>query len=269
MNSDKKEMTSREILDSILGTLKRFFIEPIKGKTPLTKIVWWTGLILLLSKYYIPAPFYSFGFITGVVLITVAGTGVFQPEFSFHQAAEQGKIESVQSLLNKGIDVNIQNTNHETALNLACESGQLEMVKFLQSKSADINLGQPLVKAVKNNHLEIVKFLLMNGALLDSQDASGQTALHQAIRLSTEETVLSYINLLIEHGANINIGDNDQATPLHYAIDQEYLEVMTTLLRNGAEVNARLKDARTPLTMAIAKENQEAVKILRDFDAIG
>src|SRR5260221_6343150 len=52
-------------------------------------------------------------------------------ETSLHLASAEGNVEAVQSLLDKGVDVNERDSNHATALYMASENGKLEAVKLL------------------------------------------------------------------------------------------------------------------------------------------
>ncbi|KAN0124613.1 Ankyrin repeat-containing domain protein [Lactarius tabidus] len=55
--------------------------------------------------------------------------------------------------------------------------------------------------------------------------------------------------LLLEHGADINTQDEDNATPLHLASYCDNLEIVRVLLDCGANVNAKNAFGLTPLHM--------------------
>ena len=73
-----------------------------------------------------------------------------------HAAVRTGKRETVQFLLNKGIDVNIRNSFGESPLHFVCgKSKDLAMVQFLVSKGADFravnDMGDSPVDVAKRN----------------------------------------------------------------------------------------------------------------------
>src|SRR4030042_2065986 len=86
------------------------------------------------------------------------------------QAAKDGSLPAVQTLLAGGADVNARRTKEGvTALWMAAQDGRTEIAKSLIEKGSDINAkagtGQTsLWIAAHNGHTETVKFLLETGA---------------------------------------------------------------------------------------------------------
>ncbi|XP_025420007.1 uncharacterized protein LOC112690247, partial [Sipha flava] len=67
----------------------------------------------------------------------------------------------------------------------------------------------------------------------------------------------------IKKGAVVNAKDKDGWTPLHYAVQNGYNEVVGVLLNKGADVNAKTTDkGNTPLHIAVSKGNDGIIKIL-------
>ena len=85
----------------------------------------------------------------------------------------------------------------------------------------------------------MVRSLLNRGALMNSQDGSGYTPLHLAVRTHSASVMIR----LLEAGADLNARDDSGETPLYTAIDQHYGFGVETLLSYGADPN-------TPGTMA-------------------
>ena len=98
-------------------------------------------------------------------------------------ASKRGDLEVAKLLLEKGADINFQNTIGDTALHCACVWGHLDVVKLLLEKGADIEI----------------------------KNVNGETTLHRASNddpiegnMSTYiETYLAVVKLLIEKGANV------------------------------------------------------------------
>ena len=108
------------------------------------------------------------------------------------------------------------------------------------------NGGTPLMSAAE--HLEIVQFLIENGARLDATDNVGRTVLHEAAQHGANE-VVAY---LIEKGAQVDARTKNGLTPLHVAVNPGYfgrinIDCARTLLDHGADPNARTNAGLTPL----------------------
>lgn len=107
-----------------------------------------------------------------------------------------------------------------------------------------------LINAAIENKLEIIRWLLYNGADPNHQDRMGYTALHFA----GQEKHVDVAKLLLEKGANPNISDNHGNTPLWTAIfnsKQPTSEqgVVKVLLRHGADCDYLNKNGKTPRFM--------------------
>ena len=104
--------------------------------------------------------------------------------------------------------------------------------------------------AATNGNIEVVKQHLASGTDVDVKDEEGATPLHYA---ATKEIT----ELLIANGADVNAKDKYGRTPLHYAVDREIAEL---LIANGANVNAKDGDGETPLDLT----NTEIADLLRE-----
>lgn len=81
------------------------------------------------------------------------------------------------------------------------------------------------------------------GALLDSRNVEGQTALHMAAMRGYAEIV----ELILEYPeADVEVLDKDGDTPIVFAVASGTPECLKALIRKGADVNARLKDGLGP-----------------------
>ena len=92
----------------------------------------------------------------------------------------------------------------------------------------------------------------------------GETALHRAAARGH----LSAVNLLVDHGANVNAVDEQGATPLLAATYSSHKEVVVFLLQRGATVDAQEKrHGFTPLIQAVARNNKDLVNVLLNHNA--
>ncbi|MCI0487934.1 MAG: ankyrin repeat domain-containing protein [Blastocatellia bacterium] len=92
------------------------------------------------------------------------------PNEDFLAAARKGDVETIKSLLTKGVDVNTKTNYGATALSYACDRGNIEIVKILLEHGADPNSqdtfygATPIIWAAQKGHAEVVAALLDKGA---------------------------------------------------------------------------------------------------------
>ena len=199
-----------------------------------------------------------------------------------------GKIELIQSLIEKGANVNAKDFLGHTPLDKAIEGinkwygetrnqkkeiakllrklggksgaeesikgaaslGDIEAVKKHLANDAKANDG--LFGAAMKGYTEIVKLLIEKGADVNTRGYYSRTSLHAT---SNEELVL----LLISKGADVNAKDRHGETPLHLAQTKEIAEL---LISKGADVNANT-DNKTPLDSAYINRDVELFDLLR------
>ena len=101
--------------------------------------------------------------------------------------AESGQLteQHLQTYLQNGGDINIQDQWGNTALIWASYWGHLEIVQLLVEKGADVDIqdnwgNTALIIASYWGHLEVVIYLVEKGAKIDIQNKDGWTALDLA-----------------------------------------------------------------------------------------
>lgn len=108
-------------------------------------------------------------------------------------------------------------------LHSAANDGKTDIAEFLIDNGADLNFKNaqgdtPLHKAASLFQVDTIKFLAAKGAKIDIIDNLGQTPLHIAAHLGSEKTILA----LVELGADPWIKDNNGATPIdHYVYERQ------------------------------------------------
>lgn len=117
-------------------------------------------------------------------------------ETAFEVALSQDYKDVVQVFIKHGLDINKKDNSGTTLLNNAIMMEAEESVKLLVESGADINTDCFLAAVYKNN-IEILSFLIKNGADVNSKFSDTQTALEFAEEKGYDEVV----ELLIENGA--------------------------------------------------------------------
>ena len=149
-----------------------------------------------------------------------------QGMFPIHVAAENLYPDAVLYLLKWGVEVDQQSLSaRRTALHYAVRFPQHGEKQKRQKTVLDILIAfearhnvkdakghVPLFHAIVNEDIDLVK-LLINNTPIDHKDEDGDTHLHIAIDINSEEI----IKLLIENGENPMLCNHDGMTPSHIA----------------------------------------------------
>jgi ankyrin repeat protein len=117
----------------------------------------------------------------------------------------------------------------------------------------------PMHAAAGKGHTEIVALLLEHGADANVRDQNGQAPLHDA----ASNGHFQVVRLLLAKGADVNAEMHDDLTPLHNAARSGNAQIVRLLLDRGADVNAKSADGKTPLNSAESEGHSEVAEILR------
>ncbi len=166
-------------------------------------------------------------------------------------AARDGDRGTVETLLAKGVNVNMQDANGWTPLMQAAFQGHKDIVKILLNYGVDVNakdkLGiTALMGAAFHGHNKIVAILLNKGADIKAKDKLGETALMKATQ-KRHVNILELLNKAMVKDP-IRLGSID--FDLLNAIDSGRIVTAEALLNNGAYVNAKNDDGETALMKA-------------------
>ncbi|KAL8176766.1 UNVERIFIED_CONTAM: hypothetical protein K2H54_038427 [Gekko kuhli] len=93
---------------------------------------------------------------------------------------------------------------------------------------------------------------------VNGTNADGISALHQRSRKACIDENMEVVEFLVENGADVNQADNEGWTPLHVAASCGYIEIAQYLLDHGANIAAVNSDGDVPLDIAEA-DNMEAL----------
>ena len=199
----------------------------------------------------------------------------------------------------------------EDALHRACENGWIDVAKILLDKfliNPDIpdfwkTKLKPIHAAARSGQVEAISFLVVNGAPVDSEDATGNSALHYAMReghwKAIEELITRFnANLLknnIHGSVPLLLGldyalKHDDTTAFHsllklydsfqssytipYSIvqamyEKDWIDDLLYLLQiDGDKAKVSPSDMHTPLVLTLAENgDKDILKILLKHDA--
>ncbi|KAF7351435.1 Ankyrin repeat protein [Mycena sanguinolenta] len=179
-----------------------------------------------------------------------------------HLCAEEGYIDGVHWLLQKGVDVNLQVAD-ESALQAASGGGHTDIARLLLANGAEVNAkgwkrGTALQVACAQDHMEVTEVLLANGADVNAEGTSLGTALQAASWVGNKEVV----TLLLANGADINAKGRYFGSALQAASSHGNTDIARILLDNGAEVNQRGGNYGSALAAASLNGYADSVHLL-------
>lgn len=157
------------------------------------------------------------------------------------RAAYAQRAETVDTLIRAGADINIRDNNLANPLLYASAEGLLDIVKLALDAQADTRLtnrygGVSLIPAAERGHVEVVRELLTRSDVeVNHVNNLGWTALLEAVILG--EGKLDHqqiVQLLVDHGADVQIADKDGITPLQHAQRRGFTAIASTLMKAGA-----------------------------------
>ena len=153
------------------------------------------------------------------------------PSPAFFEAALAGDRTAIERELENGVDVESTNDLGSTVLMLAAFNG----------------------------HDDLVRSILGGGAAIDQRDLTGRTALMYASSGPFPATV----RLLLENEADVNLTDAAEGwSAIMFAGGEGLTEVIAILLAHGADSQLKDEDGDTALTFARQNGHAEAAALL-------
>jgi ankyrin repeat protein len=163
-----------------------------------------------------------------------------------HLAAMADGVETLKSMVELEVNLNVRSNRNETALHFAISKQRLMNVEYLLHRGVNVNaintdFETPLMVASRLNALSAAQLLLKQGADKTMQDKSGNYAIHHAAcngNLQIVETLfLTVEDLLVKN----NMGEQ----PLHVAAANNQLKVVKALVNiPGVQINAWTEPSR-------------------------
>ena len=180
-----------------------------------------------------------------------------------HRAVDARQEDGIRLIVDLGVDINgmVPGTGLDRGvLHNAAGWGGLDMVRLLISLGADLHLrdqpyhSTPIGWAFHNRQREVVEYLLAFATIFDAVRCDGVERVAELLR---QDPALA--------GAR-----DDEGSPLVYYLHPEMerlREMVQLLVAHGADLNVRGKDGRTLLDRALAAGAGDFVDVLRDHGA--
>lgn len=183
---------------------------------------------------------------------------------ALHWASEMGHLSLVKTLL-PIFPVNHPDECGTTALHYASLAAVTNetaesIVRLLIAHGAEPNIEAPSVPlhvAVYTQSLKLALLLLNAGANPNWRDGANEPLVIKAAR-----TGGSILELLLEHGADINSCNSHGSNPLLIAAQYGHLEMVKMLVEKGAKLDCADGDGDTPLILAIGQRRKDVSEYL-------
>ncbi|CAL1268358.1 unnamed protein product [Larinioides sclopetarius] len=179
-----------------------------------------------------------------------------------------GDVKKVIQLIANGVDPNHKFNQHKnnTPLHIAAFYGCIGIVHILIQYGASIDavnddLETPFILAVEKDQMAVARYLIHAGSEIDVKNENGLTAFHVACKNNSKEMA----EFLYNSGKfDINLQDDGGWTPLVWACEHNYGDLVKWLLKHGADPNVRDNEQNTALHWAACSGNAEILEMLLD-----
>ncbi|KAJ3113794.1 hypothetical protein HK098_007566, partial [Nowakowskiella sp. JEL0407] len=185
-------------------------------------------------------------------------------------AAINGVVEIGKMLLDAGMEIDLCDNRGWTSLHFAADNGRLEFVEFLLDQGS-----QALNAITKSHHTpvnlasyqgfsEVMRCLIERGADIEIEDTDGDTALTNSVMFNDGIASIEILELLLDHGANINHVSKSGDNVLHKCCENGMYRVVKFLIEKiGTERLMKLlsqenKLCYTPFDVAESKSWEDA-----------
>ncbi|MBD2203141.1 ankyrin repeat domain-containing protein [Calothrix sp. FACHB-1219] len=187
---------------------------------------WQLGLLLLFMVLGTPS-----------IPATQAQTN--NPEETLIEAVTVDQVDVLKQYLDNGGDP-------DRYFALAVSNGSMQSVELMLQRGANVNIADPngitpLMVAARYTYragIEMTKFLLEKGALVNAKTKKDSTALMFAcspVAQHYEDDYVKVVKILLAKGAHINVKNKLGATPLNIATQGNWQKIVAVLKKAGAK----------------------------------
>ncbi|XP_050983936.1 ankyrin repeat and SOCS box protein 5 isoform X2 [Labeo rohita] len=210
-------------------------------------------------------------------------SGSWADRSALHDAASQGRLLALKTLIAQGHSVNVLTIDHVSPLHEACIGNHVACARVLIDAGANVNVTTidgvtPLFNSCSAGSLECLELLLQSDARPQALAICQPSPIHEAVSRGHSKCVEELIawgvdvdyeipymgtplysacrckeflcaRKLLDGGANVQRG-TDLETPLHAAAQKDCISIVKLLLEFGADVNARNLEYKRPVEVS-------------------
>ncbi|KAH7469319.1 Ankyrin repeat and protein kinase domain-containing protein 1 [Phytophthora ramorum] len=191
----------------------------------------------------------------------------FEAVWDYLQVVLHDQAEASAGSGQKAIEAIVEAKTSNSLLHYACDNGNLDACKYLLMCDGMANAflneinafgHTPLFYAASSGNLSLVKWLISNGADIDTDysDRSGVVPRDGDLGIFTPLQIACFkghdgiANFLVECNAELSGTRRNGKTPLHFASAENHPAIVKLLLEAGADVHACDGEGKTPADVA-------------------
>jgi ankyrin repeat protein len=171
-----------------------------------------------------------------------------------------GSVEKVKQLIEEGADLEVWDCCNRTPWILSLQVGDIEKAKLLlpspDERNEYLTSEEPeLMYAIKNNHFELLEWLIAQGFDVETADHYGTTPLVMA----AERGATDCVRILLEAGADASVGKNVWNKAIYLANNLEIVKLLVDAGEDLSDINDEMRQLLTGFS-----ENYEILNIDRE-----
>ena len=179
------------------------------------------------------------------------------------------QFQAAHVLLKRGANPDARDEYSGTCLIYAAATNQYDMADLLLFFGADPSLknsggNDALLTAVQASNLECSDVLLQNGI---SPDSSRTSSRETPLMLAARGADTAMVALLLDKGANTELVDKRNFTPLAHAIQAGSLETVRLLAADGAYLHYAISPTRNLYDLAVMENQRKIAEWMKESGA--
>jgi len=181
-----------------------------------------------------------------------------------HFAASLGNVDLMDHLLTCGCDKDERDLNGSSPLMwVILYDGKEELMDSLVDHGASVNIQNfvgesPLFLAAHRGLYSKALYLLDNGSDVNVVNLEGASPLHASAAHGDTELIA----LLVKYGAHVNSVDEEGDSPLHWSVREGNVKAACLLVHLGADVHLANEDGESALDLALCTGDTELARDL-------
>ena len=185
-----------------------------------------------------------------------------------YDASSSGDVDAVNDAIEAGADVNFSDRHGWSPLCIAAFNGHVDVIRSLVNNEAILDQTDreftALIFAATQGHMVIVEILISKGADIEYRTKAGDTALTATVGCFRDVHI---IKILINNRANIEHKTNDGNTALTNASKYGRLDIVMLLVGQRANIDHKNQEGNTAIAIACVRGHVEIVRFLLSVGA--